>query len=76
MKITITKKRTGEAVSYEEDGMIDDNVKFLWTEGNYGCDCNRGLFFHRAKGLPDTDNPCNEGLYAVTLDDGHTKVSC
>jgi hypothetical protein len=25
---------------------------YLWTDGNYGCDCNRGLFFARAHGDP------------------------
>lgn len=22
----------------------DDDVRFLWLEGNYSCDCNRGKF--------------------------------
>lgn len=38
---------------------------FWWTEGNLGCDCNRGNFFARAAGEPDPDVPCGESLYRV-----------
>lgn len=33
--------RSGE--TYGTEGII-----FHWTEGNYGCDCNRSMFFYRA----------------------------
>jgi hypothetical protein len=41
---------------------------FIWTEGNYACDCNRGLFFLRAENPdlgPDCAIACGRGLYAL-----------
>lgn len=42
-------------------------VRFMWTEGNYGCDCNRALFFAHAAGEEDPDVACGEGLYSVQI---------
>lgn len=41
---------------------------FMWSEGNYSCDCNRHLFFERAYGNePDLDeHGCSDGAYVVT----------
>jgi hypothetical protein len=38
-----------------------------WSGGNYSCDCNRALFFARAKGEPDPDFECGESRYTVQL---------
>lgn len=47
--ISIKNTETNEVVNYEDS--FDENVViFMWTEGNYSCDCNRYLFFERAKG--------------------------
>jgi hypothetical protein len=47
---------------------------YIWDEGNYSCDCNRALFFARAKGEEDPENrPCGEEAYSVWItsaDDG------
>ena len=52
---------TGERAVYdpgiEYDGWDEDD-EFLWSEGNYACDCNRGHFFARALGRPDISLPC------------------
>ena len=43
---------------------------FIWEEGNYSCDCNRELFFCRAKNLPDPNLDelrCTEEKYSVRL---------
>lgn len=32
-----------------------ESLRYMWTEGNYSCDCNRALFIN-AKGCP-----CNAG---------------
>lgn len=39
--------------------------------GNYGCDCNRHLFFLRAAGEPDDaeDPPCPHGKYVIVAPD-------
>lgn len=52
----------------------DDGMVYMWEDGNYACDCNRHLFFHRAIGEePEEDVPCGGSLYvvdAITLDSG------
>ena len=42
-------------------------MEWYWTEGNYGCDCNRWLFFERAAdGDPDIDDAeCGEGRFEI-----------
>lgn len=35
-----------------------DGVEFMYSDGNYGCDCNRALFLARAQGLTNPDRPC------------------
>jgi len=49
---------------------------FMWTDGNYGCDCNRQLFFRTAGGECMEDCvkckyncECGEGHYSVNLED-------
>jgi len=42
---------------------------FLWTEGNYSCDCNKHLFFSNS----EEDFECGHDAYSIvdiTLDDG------
>jgi hypothetical protein len=44
--------------------------RFLWLEGNFGCDCNRELLFCRAadEDEPDFDDlSCGEGRYSLVL---------
>src|SRR5262245_21297896 len=50
-----------------EDG--DTPSDFMDAEGNYSCDCNRHLFFHRAAGVePEDDVECGDRvLYEVNV---------
>ena len=49
-----------------EDG--EQPNTFMYEEGNYACDCNRHLFFHRANGVePDDERPCGDTAYSVNL---------
>lgn len=42
---------------------------FAWTEGNYGCDCNRELFFCRAADEDEPDEPeCGDAVRFKMLD--------
>ena len=69
--VKIKKNKTGEIVDYYNDSTIWDNGInfFIWEEGNYSCDCNRELFFERAKGNePDSDNvKCGTGGFSVNI---------
>lgn len=63
---TIFDRTTGES----RDVPFDDEwegSKYLWSEGNYACDCNRGLLFYGPENDPDA--PCNDdwpGRFLVT----------
>ena len=67
----IQKVATGET---RDCPMDYDFSEFEWTDGNYGCDCNRKIFFDRAKGVDSFDSsPCGTGDYSaiqVVSDDG------
>ena len=63
VKISIKNNITKEVASYEYEGWdVEYDSRRNWTQGNYGCDCNRYLFFERAKGNdPDiSDGECSQ----------------
>lgn len=75
-QVSITYVPTGDTIVFKdtwgypsyvrEEGWEYDPV-FIWEEGNYSCDCNRDLFFHRAIN-PEHDNDeleCGDKLYRV-----------
>jgi hypothetical protein len=52
----IWDRRTGERVVYdlgEHCLWPADGSAYWWEEGNFSCDCNRGMSFYRGKGLPE-----------------------
>lgn len=69
-KVRIIDTETGEhaVVDYEWDSTYDEGVfLYLWSDGgNYSCDCNRALFFARARGEEEPDDPpCGEDRFCV-----------
>jgi len=61
-KVAIRKNETGEIRMVTDAGIEwDDDSHFLWTDGNYACDCNRALFFYGE----DDEYPCGETLFAA-----------
>jgi hypothetical protein len=57
--VSLTHVNSGETVEFEETwdypGYVRDDdwehdPVFLWSDGNYSCNCNRDLFFHWNKG--------------------------
>ena len=53
----------------------ENHTHFWLTEGNYGCDCNRGLAFERAAGADPEwgSQPCGDSKFSIldaTLPDG------
>lgn len=45
----------------------DDMGEYMWTDGNYSCDCNRALFHARARGVTEPPNPpCGEGRFVLS----------
>lgn len=63
---------TGDRAIFEDEQNLcpgetdlEAGIAYQWSDGNYSCDCNRGLFFARARGLPDPDVACGEEIYLV-----------
>ena len=69
MIIDITKVSTGETrqhIAYD----WDHRTEFLWTEGNYSCDCNRALLFARLRNEDETEaweQECGEKAYIINI---------
>ena len=68
--VSIKNNKTGETRKFiMQDSDWGDGSDWLWTEGNYGCDCNRALFFARAFGEDETEaeeQECGDGVaYSV-----------
>ncbi len=69
-KVTIRKNDTGE-VRIKDMKSIEwgDHSVYWWTEGNFGCDCNRDREFKRAGGEeidPDDDSDrCGDTAYTA-----------
>ena len=72
----IINRETKEVRLFEDDwtdrpgeDVVERNGDMLyqWTEGNYGCDCNRALFFARAAGEEEEEEnpPCGHTLFLV-----------
>jgi hypothetical protein len=73
-KVLLRCNATGEERWAVMGGVWDEAAEFMWTEGNFGCDCNRHLFFERAAGRETAeDRKCGEDAYfaiCVELPDG------
>lgn len=67
--VELYDSHTGDHVCYLDTFTTEhlDAVEFMYREGNYGCDCNRGLFMDRAFGLmrSTTSVPCGHDRYFV-----------
>lgn len=50
------------------------HVLFMWTEGNFGCDCNKSLFIQRQCDDDFPDRDCGDDIALVSLvaEDGTT----
>lgn len=83
MKYTVRLRRNSdgeERVYFTEFPHAAETLAFYWTEGNFGCDCNRELAFAWAAGIDtdDMDVECwPEGRFTVmelVTEDGRVLV--
>ena len=69
--VKIRKNETGEIVDYPDTIQRSPwGISFyIWEDGNYGCDCNREIFFERIKGKANNEIEveCTEGRYSVQI---------
>ena len=64
----ILDTETGLSAEVPEDWLPNDSHDnwYMWTEGNYSCDCNRALFHARFRDVPEPeDPPCGEGRFKL-----------
>lgn len=74
-RVHIRDNRSRETRSYVEPRAWSDLDEYIWSEGNFACDCNRSLFFKRAGGEEDPESDdCGDGRYSVFIqaEDGAT----
>lgn len=49
--------------SYEDELAVLDSMHFMYTDGNYSCDCNKTLFWHRSQQTPEPDDAeCGDAM--------------
>ena len=66
--VVITDTQTGETrTRHIVDQPWNDATAFWWTDGNFGCDCNRSAEFIRASGREPTEQEydaqkCDDGV--------------
>lgn len=74
VKVFITKVATGETREHVDLYNWPDAEAAVWqyTDGNYSCDCNRGLFFGDY-GIDD-EHSCGHSAYTVRLEDASGTV--
>ncbi len=70
--VAVRDNETGETRVVIMDDLDGDEwdeevAEFLWLEGNFSCDCNRGIWFRRAGGEEEEppDHDCGETRYSV-----------
>ena len=70
----IKNNETGEIQEYETEEILEIGDEhpsvFNWEENNYSCDCNRRLFFYRAKNEEKDEYwnvGCTDGKFSVNL---------
>lgn len=73
-RVEIMKVNNKETRVHEEETLPNDPeaYEYLWSEGNYACDCNRGLLFDRAATDHGADvkaraHTCGDGQYIVRV---------
>ena len=83
LDVMVTLRRVSDGLerTFSDDSvwLDDDGIPscYQWTDGNYGCDCNREIFFERAAGVEVLDEgnpPCTHGRYLARIVDGSGNV--
>ena len=53
--------------SWHDEADLLETIEYMFTEGNYSCDCNLRLFVARANRALEEDFPCGDELDLVEL---------
>jgi len=67
----IRRVADGEVRKMDDVAILNADEKFpspfIWSDGNYACDCNRELFFDRAAGNKSAESACSDDRFEVNL---------
>jgi len=64
LTVKITDTITGDSRLFSSD--MEWYGDYIWSEGNFSCDCNRYLFFQRALNMDeDGESPCGDDRYTI-----------
>jgi len=66
MIIEILRVSDGAVRSYLDESPWGIDCEFMWSEGNYSCDCNRAKFFHKGE---HHATECGDVAYLVRITD-------
>lgn len=54
--------------TYDSEPALFQNMVFMYTEGNYACDCNRTLFWRRSQQIEEeADVECGDTMVLAEL---------
>lgn len=74
--VQIKNNETKEIRQLKDKGIWDDEndcfAEFIWSEGNYSCDCNRELMFGRAKEIEIDNEKCGDDKFSLNIFDPKT----
>lgn len=73
MNLRLEIRRNADGVVATDVWEDWDYNTYWWEEGNASCDCNRELFFLRARNEDDSeDTECGDERFSVRLSDADT----
>jgi hypothetical protein len=75
-RVNLTHIPSNQTVEFDDTWGYPDYIRgedwetdpvFIWTDGNYGCDCNRHIFFNKdgLNNINYEDVECGEKLYRL-----------
>ncbi len=70
MRMRITLRYNGETYTFDEGHWTPDDLdlaNYLWTEGNFACDCNRSQMIRQHVDGDFPDLSCGETIELVDL---------
>lgn len=71
--IIVRNNATGDTVKMVED--LKNHTVHFWTDGNFGCDCNRAHCFGWARDSDEgTDHPCGDSAFSIRIMDENGQV--
>lgn len=70
MEIVAKLKHKETVYTIVDDSYTDFNhAEFMWTDGNYNCDCNRSLYIGRQCDKSFPEMTCGEQIELVSLEE-------